>query len=370
MIAVENIAEFHLELTERCNAACPMCGRMTDDGAEQPFLRGREMTLATVKEIFTPGLLRQLTRFRLCGNFGDPAVARDVEPVLRYLRSTAPSLRLTMNTNGGVRPREWWYEIANVFRSSGSAVLFAIDGLADTHAIYRRRTSFERVLENAEAFVRGGGRAHWVFLVFEHNEHQIQAARSLARSIGFQQFTVKRTKRFGDRAGRVTWNRTYRDARDSALVQLRAPNNEEYRNPRLRAVDAGCAIGGEDALPDCRAMRERSLYVSAGGLLFPCCWLGAEFAAAEADPERSDWRKLVDELGGAAAIDLRRLALREILAGPLFERLHLLLGEFPHDENDPPLKTCVRVCSPTAQAFEQQFEHEQLHRSVEIFEYA
>lgn len=356
--------ELHIELTERCNAACPMCGRFTSDGLEQTFLANREISIGEFRAHFPPELLRSLFTVRLCGNFGDPAVARDVQPVLEYVRSSAPSLQIVMHTNGASRNERWWYEAGRFFQARGSAVLFAIDGLGDAHSVYRRRTTFEKVFQNASSFIRGGGNAHWVFLVFEHNEHQVEAARELARQTGFFQFTLKRTKRFGGRDGSVSWQREYRDARDGSLLRIRAPRQTRHRNPRLLSLERGTGGEVQAEIPvKCRAHESRSVYISAGGYVFPCCWLGAESASA-AESSRTRWLELVENAGGGESLDLRRQTLREILRGEVFATLQRLLA----GPSSCRPETCTRICSLDGSAFAEQFEHSRL-APQELFEF-
>ena len=73
----QRISLLHLELTERCNAACPMCGRTGKNGEPNPHLTGRELSLADFQGIFPREFLNELKQIRFCGNFGDPAAARD-----------------------------------------------------------------------------------------------------------------------------------------------------------------------------------------------------------------------------------------------------------------------------------------------------
>merc|ERR1711991_170093 len=97
-------------------------------------------------------------------------------------------------TNGGYKSKEWWS-------------VFAIDGLADTHHLYRVNTRFERVIENAKAFIEGGGNAQWSFIRFGHNQHQEEQARKLAKEIGFKSFTACNSERFRDKKEiKYTWN--------------------------------------------------------------------------------------------------------------------------------------------------------------------
>ena len=49
--------------------------------------------------------------------------------------------------------------------------MFAVDGLADTHSIYRVRTNWDKIIENIKAFTNNAGRARVIMTVFEHNKH-------------------------------------------------------------------------------------------------------------------------------------------------------------------------------------------------------
>ena len=98
----------HLELTHRCNAACPMCSRNIHGGALNPDMPLSELSLADIQAILLPDFIRQLKRIYACGNYGDPIVARDCIEVFRYLRDNGPELNLCLHTNGSARRRNWW----------------------------------------------------------------------------------------------------------------------------------------------------------------------------------------------------------------------------------------------------------------------
>ena len=69
--------------------------------------------------------------------------------------------------------------------------VFSIDGLEDTNHLYRRNVKWEKVIENARSFITAGGKAHWDMLVFEHNKHQVDEAKSYANKLGFVWFRSK-----------------------------------------------------------------------------------------------------------------------------------------------------------------------------------
>ena len=192
----EDLRIVHLELTHRCNAACPMCARNINGGAVNPDMPLAELSLEDVRQILQPDFVARLKRIYACGNYGDPMVARECLDVFRYLREHGPDLHLDLHTNGSARKPDWWRELASIMQTGPHYLRFGIDGLEDTNHLYRRGTDWKTIMRAAEAFIDAGGRAEWDFLVFRHNEHQVEQARSLAREMGFAEFFVRKTGRF------------------------------------------------------------------------------------------------------------------------------------------------------------------------------
>jgi MoaA/NifB/PqqE/SkfB family radical SAM enzyme len=169
----------HLEITNRCQAACPMCARNHHGGLPNPNLVEGDWTLEDFKKIMTPEVLNQLEYYYFCGNFGDPMVNNDLISMVEYSNAIAPHVSIRIHTNGGARKTEWWKQLAEVCVENDT-VIFALDGLQDTHHLYRVNTTYERVVENAKAFIDAGGNAHWAMIVFKHNEHQVEECRKIA----------------------------------------------------------------------------------------------------------------------------------------------------------------------------------------------
>ena len=69
-------------------------------------------------------------------------------------------------------------------------VVWGIDGLEDTNHIYRVGAKWEKIINNAKAFIDAGGIASWQFIEFEHNKHQIEEAKQLAKELGFKEFRL------------------------------------------------------------------------------------------------------------------------------------------------------------------------------------
>ena len=81
--------KFHLELTDKCNAACPMCGRTKEMDRCLPDMtkvRNIELDLDLIKRNFTPDLCSRISEIDLCGGLGDPPGGTGMSGNLRLLR--------------------------------------------------------------------------------------------------------------------------------------------------------------------------------------------------------------------------------------------------------------------------------------------
>ena len=154
-----------------------------------------EINLIDFKHIFTAEVLTQLDHIYFCGNYGDPILSNDLLEIVGYCTATNPNLHVAIHTNGSARTTKWWRGLYRVLPKK-HCVHFALDGLEDTHHLYRVGTDFNKIIENAREFIACGGTAEWVFLSFKHNEHQIDQARTLASKLGFSSFSHKATGRF------------------------------------------------------------------------------------------------------------------------------------------------------------------------------
>ena len=203
--------------------------------------------------------------------------------------------------------------------------------------------------------MRGGGRAHWVFLLFEHNQHELDEAKLRARSLGFSEFIVKRSKRFlGRERLKLAWSegRSVRPpsdsaARNPALVEFEAA---EERGERIAEILSRVEI-------DCRAKRLGELYVSAAGEAYPCCWLASGVYPADSEHGANQLREYLEQSGGRATLNLRAKQISDVVQGRFFLRI-----EESWRGADRPL-TCARICGAGVESFDRQFEHHALEVS-------
>lgn len=339
MYRVEDIRDVHIELTTRCNAACPQCARNISGGPPNPNLPLDELSLDDVRTILPPEFVAQLTTLYVCGNYGDPMVAPDTLEIFRYLRGANRRVHLGMITNGSGRSPEWWAELAKI----ASYVRFSIDGLEDTNHIYRRQTQWPKIMASVQAFIAAGGNAEWDFIVFRHNEHQVEAARALAKELGFKRFFVKKTGRFFSMQGPQKRKVIDRDGKFE--YEIEEPSDPQYKNDAVVQLRREKSFDAYQATTEiaCKAIKGQHIYVSAEGLVFPCCFTAAIYPSSPRPGINQIW-KLIEQLPeGKGSLDGKKHSLAEIIGGPFYQE-QVPAGWAKRPLSEGRLEPCVRTC--------------------------
>lgn len=360
MYSIDKLRTIHLELTDKCNASCPQCARNKFGGVVNPYLPLKELSLEDIKTMFPSSLVQQLHYIFSCGNYGDPIVARDLLPIYRYFRSENKSLKLALNTNGSHRDPDWWRELGGVIGERGD-VKFGIDGLADTHHLYRQGTDFHKILENAQAFIEGGGKAIWEFIIFKHNEHQIEEARALAEKMGFALFRSKKTGRFFSNT-RLEGKQVQEvhNKKGEITHYLEKPTQKKHHNSSLLLENELKAEFGsmenyiDQAQVLCKTKKEGSIYISSEGAVFPCCWTGNQLYLWYMPERKGDIWEMIDSTGGLEHINAKYNSIESIMSGPFFKAIADSWEK--KSIKDGKLKVCAKTCSQSFDQYRDQYK--------------
>ena len=353
--------QIHWEPSDKCNAACPMCPRYTDDGFEIDGLVKKEWTLESFRKAFDEDFItRYLKKILACGNYGDPCACREFVDIYEYVRSVSPHIGLACNTNGSLRTPDWWRRLGAVMteeQNSGNYCTFSIDGLEDTNHLYRRRTNFKKIMENAQAFIDAGGIAHWDFIVFEHNEHQVEEAKNLAIKMGFKNFNIKRTTRWKDynensigsypvyekgehiydlvQPSEKAFQHNFEDATYFKRQNVQSITLDDFKNYKGKPNADRRFVNGKWELINlrkvnvaCRSVAcardeqyNNEFYVSADGFIAPCCFLGSEPFRGSTRSRDENYLKMIDIDGGKEAFNVHNHDIRDILEKDLFKKM-------------------------------------------------
>jgi len=248
-----DVTWLHVEASSRCNAWCPSCERNKNGFGLADGVVEADLSLDKLREVIEH--LPKLEIIQFCGNLGDPIIAHEFLDMVKLSIDMGVKY-FQIHTNGGARTTEWWTELGTLLYGRRSEVIFAIDGSKETHHIYRQATNWDKIMENATAFIAAGGMATWQFIPFAHNAHEEDMLRTLSEEMGFVKFDVYENVRVKRKPAR-NWR-----TGEEYIVELAKPRKQSWERTATKIE-----------LADCMHLNLPSLYVNSLGKVSPCCYL-------------------------------------------------------------------------------------------------
>jgi MoaA/NifB/PqqE/SkfB family radical SAM enzyme len=177
-----------IEPTLTCNLRCPACPTGLQLGLRPAATLKAETFRAIIDEI--GDYVFHLSMY----NWGEPLLHKQTPDFIAYAKQRSMTVSLSSNLSLHLGD-----EYVDRLVSSGlDEILIGLDGSsAETYAQYRRRGEFDLVRANMlkiQAAKKRLGlltpKLTWQFLVFKHNEHEIEEARTRHREWGADDFLV------------------------------------------------------------------------------------------------------------------------------------------------------------------------------------
>lgn len=175
-----------LEVTNHCNLNCPFCltGKRNNTGRPK-----RNMTFNEMKKAIE-AIKNQLYFIQLY-NWGEPTLNKDLIKFIDHAhrQKIFTMVSSNMNFNHKNLPEQ-------IVKSGLDYLIAAIDGFSqETYEKYRRGGNFVKAITNLEKIIayKNANGLHtpfieWQFVVFRHNQHEIESARQFAQTIGVDYF--------------------------------------------------------------------------------------------------------------------------------------------------------------------------------------
>jgi len=368
MYEVENVKRLHIELSSRCNANCPACSRNYSGGPVADGLELTDLSLDDIKRMVPEEIAKNLIGINFCGNVGDPGMAPDLIPILEYFREHSPKIVQQLRTNGGMRNEKFWTSLGNFFVNQSPArdnhlfskagVVFSVDGLEDTNHIYRRGVIWEKLIKNMRAYSATGAFAVWEWLLFEHNEHQVEEARILSKELGFE-FIVKNPLGFGEYEDTLNginvygkdgdyeytiWPSKYtgfrKDPPFGNKVDFKFMNQK--RIPILSEFSKELEKNSAIVCKSIEHKESKEIYISANGYMLPCCFLGGVFGQFNSSYSRHQFNKMINDYG-LEVFNLKNQSILDIIQGSDFSKFFLDGWKADTIENGK-LLYCLETC--------------------------
>ena len=341
-ITPETIEELHVETTNKCNAACPMCDRNIHGGPDRPGRGLSEWTLEDIDKVFTG--LPNLKFVYFCGTHGEPLSSKYIFEAIHAAKKTGA--RIEMFTNGSLKTIDWWKRLVGIL-DKHDRITFGVDGLETNH-LYRQNTDINKILERMQICCDAEVNVRWDFLVFKHNEYEMETCKEKAKQMGVSYFRFRRTARFDKADSFPVFDKNFK-----VTHYLEQPDNEEWRHPETKdmqlMLEELTLVGKRGlnmtdfewrdmSLPDnwkinCMYQEAKKIYVNNRLEVFPCCYISDEYETYKTLANG----QLVYPMG---ELTLRDKNWQEILDHKYFAEE--LVNSW--DKQNVPLR-CIRTCS-------------------------
>jgi MoaA/NifB/PqqE/SkfB family radical SAM enzyme len=355
MFKFNELNALQIEITNRCQAACPLCARNVHGGLDNPIMKLNDWSLDDFKRIFNKEVLLQIKSIDFAGTAGEPTLNKDLIAMCDYVKTTNPAIFISIFTNGGARNSKWWSSLVAALPANHN-VVFALDGLEDTNHLYRVNVQYDLVVKHAEQFIDAGGYATWQFIQFKHNQHQVDEAKQRAKDLGFNAFSLKTSRRHGDepfkvldRDGTITH---YLESSDSAPIKFIKKGDFDNFKKWDKADEIHCYV-----------KKNREIYIDANYITLPCCIMGSlTYLNIDYNKEyykqynvydsvsnydagtglNESFSKLVNDMGGFDAIDASKVDIKSLLESEMWQTI--MQKKWKDKDSD----VCIKMCSASS----------------------
>jgi len=300
----------NLGITSRCNAQCRFCNRMTFK--DFPDMN-QDMPRETVQKLYP-----HAGHLEFCGSFGDFINHSEGLQIARDAKAAGVSFNI--ETNAGIRSREYWIELAQICNSEKYHVQFSIDDIQHEINPYRKVRT-ETVLRNLRTFIDAGGYAVTKSILFEFNQNQ--PLEEFLKNIGVKKHLQQFSMIYDDELSAPT-DCSYPDG---TLVHLYKLGQHIRQKPKECPWKAG-----------------NWLYVLDNGEVHPCCYFVIFGAHLEDNMMPLEALTSPSEYGAVLEIYLRNKELININNVSLEDAYNNEYNAYVR-ENFQSIPRCIKRCS-------------------------
>lgn len=232
-----DFSNFELEITNRCNLACPRCAR-TDFIEKFPNAwNNHDLSLDDFKKFIDP-ILDQICIFEFKGTMGDPIFHPNFIDWISWIKSINKQVYIHTNGQSG---KSFWTKLVTLLDKKDKVIL-GIDGLPENFMTYRINARWKNI-EDCASILKGKTTLIWQYIIFKYNQSNINDARELSINMGFDQFDILNSNRW---------------LNDDDWLK---PNEAVHNRPTEK----------QDIDPQC--FNNPTHIVTADGFYMPCCFL-------------------------------------------------------------------------------------------------
>jgi MoaA/NifB/PqqE/SkfB family radical SAM enzyme len=211
-----------------------------------------------------------------------------------------------IHTNGSLRNVAYWHSLAKVLKNTDHRVMFSVDGLADTNHIYRQKTSWNKIIDNARSFIESGGNASWQYLIFPWNQHQVDEAKQLSIDLGFKEFMSRH-----DRSG------VSKISLDS-IAKKKENNDTGSHKTDIETINKNLSSLVNNEI-ECNNQNKKMFFIGFDSRLWPCCFLHNGMLSSDEGKREILKKRLFETYGSDKWNSCDLHDIETILSHPFYE---------------------------------------------------
>lgn len=262
-----------------CNLKCPLC----PTGADEPGVARGFMEPGLFNNVFSQ--LKDAVKLINFYSWGEPLLNKNLIFMIKQVKNYNKDIRIVTSTNLNINNESLLRELVN---SRIDEIIVSCDGATpESYVKYRAAGNFGLVMDNLRLLAKFRNELGlatdivWNFIVFRHNENEIERARAMAADLGVN--------------FRVGLMRT------SMKDEILKPHNEAIArdlewipdNPLYSAYDKE-KLKTRKIIRTCRKPWQE-ITINWDGKVFPCCAVyGDQYAFADAAKQaiRQIWNNI------------------------------------------------------------------------------
>ena len=331
-----------LEISSVCNALCLGCVRtdVSNFNRSKPLIPNNVIVEPdTIKQVLESNLMSALDDLEFCGTIDEPTVHPFLPEILDIAYKHNKDFFIKIHTNGSTRTTKYWKKLATQLKKfPRHIVFFSIDGLNETHSIYRQHTNFNKIIDNAKAFINEGGHSIWQFLEFPWNKHQIEDAKKLSKELKFYDFHLRYDRSVVTEIGLDNIKKLQKSNYEGDNIYSKDRYNKEYKKQQRKELKR------KQDLIECNALQRDMFFLSYDSKLWPCCFLSNAFLAYGFHKEYME--KRIIENYGKDFNNLLKFSVDEIIEHRFFKED--LIDSFTKNigyEKKNKIPKCMETCN-------------------------
>ena len=306
MWTIDTLEWIDIELTSFCNIECKGCFRVISNQADK-ILNKEYIDFELIKHRFKKEMFPNIKIINFCGSVDEPTTHPHFFDIIKYFVEW--KCHINIATNGSTRTAVWWKKLAKLLTTSHShRVTWGIDGSDETSEIYRKGSRFKKIQENFRAFNKAGGDSNWQFIVFEHNEHQLDAAKRIAKEEGFKDFKT--------------------------IISHRK-DSQGVKPSQTKSIDSAI----EESTISCKYGNQKRIFVNHNGNIIPCCHLNSKMLEYNVSRIiKDDFEVLLAKNDYINTINLKTTTIDDAINSDIW------IGIIDSWNTESPILRCKQVC--------------------------